>query len=466
MMRSIYAKIFWWFWLATTLVSASVFAITLASGSQGVGQRWLAQSLDLYANTAVDAYTHAGAPGLEKYLDAIHQSVGINATLIDPQGRNLLNRPIPPAAEAVFARARSAGQSRFHTRLVWTGASIVSTPVGNYFLVAQVSPVRGAFAQPSLAAALLKLVVAIIAAGFLCLLLASHIAGPIKTLRQAAGKIADGDLSVRATPSIPARNDELADLARDFDRMAEHLQSLLTKQRELLGDISHELRSPLTRMSVSLELARRGEPGSLDRMQQEIDKLDALIGQILTLTRLQSQQNQQPTVAMNLRPLLESIAADARYEGQHENKSVSLAASQDAWITGDPALLRSAIENVVRNAVRYSHPNQAVDIHLSIQPNGLRATQGSSVTPGQTDIHSHSTVQLTVEDHGDGVPPESLPRLFEAFYRVSGARDRQSGGSGLGLSIAQRVVLWHGGSISARNRKAGGLAVEIILPLK
>jgi two-component system sensor histidine kinase CpxA len=461
MMRSIYSKIFWWFWLAGGLVTASVVAITLLSGSQPLGQRWLAQSLDLYANTAVDAYLHGGKPALQKYLDEIQQSVGIRATLIDPQGRNLPDRPVPPAAEAVYARARSVNQSTFHTRLVWTGASVVARPTGNYFLVAQVSPGRGVFAQPSASAALLKTVVALLAAGLLSWLLARHIGAPVRALQIAAGKIAAGDLSVRATPSIPARNDELADLAHDFDRMAERLQSLIAKQHELLGDISHELRSPLTRLGVSLELARRGEPGSLDRMEQEIAKLNALIGQVLTLTRLQSQQDQRTSVPVNLRALLESVAADARYEGQNENKAVTLDAPQDVWINGDPALLRSAIENVVRNAVRYSPANDAVAIQLSLKANG--SAPAPSTRPGMLE---HSAAQLVVQDHGVGVPPESLPRLFEPFYRVSNARDRQTGGSGLGLSIAQKVIQWHGGAIVASNPTTGGLEIKITLPAK
>jgi two-component system, OmpR family, sensor histidine kinase CpxA len=467
MMRSIYAKIFWWFWAAILLVGCSVGVITFLSGSQGFGQRWLAQSLDLYAASAVDFYSHGGKPALRKYLDDIQQSTGINSTLIDPYGNNILSRPIPPAAANVYARARVAGQSRFHTRLVWTGASIVPTEQGNYFLVAQVSPTGRLFDQASPSAALLKLTAAMLAAGLLCLLLARHIANPIRTLQQAAGRIADGDLSVRATPLIPPRNDELADLAHDFDRMAERIQSLLAKQHELLGDISHELRSPLTRMSVSLELARRGDAASLSRMQVEIEKLDALIGQILMLTRLQVQQSQSLTDTVNLRALLESVAADAAYEGQQENKSVSLDAPGDVWIAGNPALLRSAIENVVRNAIRYSPANGRVEIHLALQQNGAARSPGSSAIAKRSFANtSHATAQLLIQDSGEGVPPEALGKLFEPFYRVSDARDRSTGGSGLGLAIAQKVVEYHRGSISASNRAGGGLQVKMLLPAK
>jgi two-component system, OmpR family, sensor histidine kinase CpxA len=280
----------------------------------------------------------------------------------------------------------------------------------------------------------------------LCLLLARHIAGPIRALQSVAGRIADGDFSVRAYPAMGSRKDELADLARDFDRMADRIQALLRKQLELLGDISHELRSPLTRLNVSLELVRRGERDAVERMQTDLHRLDTLIGQILALTRLQARGDHKTETPVNLRLIVESVAEDARFEVKEDGKSVVISRVDDCWLNGDPALLRSCIENVVRNAVHYSKPQTEVAISLDI-------------VGGDPD-----SARILVADHGDGVPPEALSRIFEPFYRVTEAREHQTGGTGLGLSIAQRIAIVHGGSIRAQNRDGGGLEMEIFLP--
>jgi two-component system sensor histidine kinase CpxA len=238
----------------------------------------------------------------------------------------------------------------------------------------------------------------------------------------------------------------LADLARDFDRMADRIQFLLRKQQALLGDISHELRSPLARLNVSLELIRRGKTDAVVPMQVELHRLDALIGQILTLTRLQIQDDRQAETWVNLRSIVEGVVEDAQFEGKKEGKSVMIPRADACWLKGDPALLRSCIENVVRNAVRYTKPQTEVVVSLAI-------------------VGDPNWAQILVADRGNGVPDEALDRIFEAFYRVSEGRQHQIGGTGLGLSIAQRIAIVHGGSIRARNRHGGGLEIEILLPV-
>jgi two-component system sensor histidine kinase CpxA len=443
---SIFAKIFLWFWAALILVAGSVIMITVLSGSQPLGQRWLARSLDLYGATAVDLYIHGGQPALEKYLDSIERSVGIHATLLDPSENDILGRGIPPDARRAYDAARVAGKSRFYTRLHWTGASLISTPSGYYYFVAEVHPVRGLFAEPSFRAAVLKLVAAIVAAGFLSFWLARHFAKPIRALQSAANQLAEGDLSVRAGPSLANRQDELSDLAQDFDRMAARIQSLVRTQQEMLGDISHELRSPLTRMNVALELARRGDTSGLIRAQAEIEKLESLIAQILTLTRIDLRKGQKLDQPIELRLLLESIVQDANFEGAAQQKTVAISAVAGCHVLGDAGLLRSCIENVIRNAIRYTPENSTVAVGLQTVGNGA-------------DI----SAQVCVRDHGPGVPVESLPKIFEPFFRVSESRDRDSGGSGLGLAIAQRVATLHGGSIQVQNASSG-LLVTITLP--
>jgi two-component system, OmpR family, sensor histidine kinase CpxA len=449
MIRTIYTKIFLWFWLATIAVTASVLILTLVTGAQPLGHRWMSRTLDFYARAAVDFYGHGGAPELKRYLDDVGQHSGIHAVLIDPQGRNILARPIPPGCETVLEKARATGRAQFAIGLRWNGASIVTRAEGQYILVAQVLPVRGLWTPGMFAATLARFLIALVSAGILCWLLARHIASPIRTLQTVASRIAGGDLSVRAMPALPARNDELADLARDFDRMAERIEALLQRQQEMLGNISHELRSPLARLGVSLELVRRGETDAVERMQADLDRLDELIGQILTLTRLQHSNDQKPESLVNLRTLVESIAEDARFEGQTEGKSVVVQHAEDCSLKGDPLLLRSCIENVVRNAMRYTAPKTDVEVRLTL----------GNASPGSARL-----AHIVVADHGPGVPPEALPHLFEPFYRVAASANLSTNGTGLGLTIAQRVAEHYGGSVTARNRTTGGLEIEIRLP--
>ena len=444
-MRTIYAKIFLWFWLTIAAVTVSLMLITVIGGVQPLGRRWLTTSLDMYGRSAVDFYQQGGTSALRQYIDDIDRS-GLKAALIDPQGNDILGRGLPPLTARVLAEARRTGESRLHTRLIWAGASVVHTPQGDFIFVVRMFPLRGFWTPEGISVALLRWGIALLSAGLLCWLIARHITAPVRTLQVAARRIADGDLSVRATPGIPPRNDELADLAHDFDRMADRMQSLMHKQQELLGDISHELRSPMARMAVSLELARRGDREALERMQTDLDRLDALIEQVLTLTRLQLQEGRNLNSTVNLRTIVESVVADCDFEGKATAKSVVLTHADACWVKGDAALLRSCVENVVRNAVRYTAPDTSVDV-------SLRNTGGAP-----------SEALLSIQDRGPGVPPEALPKLFEAFYRVSPSRERESGGTGLGLSIAQKVASLHQGRISARNREQGGLVVEIRLP--
>jgi two-component system sensor histidine kinase CpxA len=403
--------------------------------------------LNLYARSALDFYFHNGKPGLARYLDEIEKSSRIRATLLDPESRDILERGVPPEAKDVLEEARSLGRSRFRTGLHWRGASVISTPGGNFIFVAEIMPSRSLLNLSGLRTPLVRVAVALFSGGLLCWILARHITAPIRSLQNVASRIADGDLSVRALPAIAPRRDELADLARDFDRMADRVQGLMQKQQELLGDISHELRSPLTRLGVSLELLRRGETDATERMQTDLDCLNGLIQQILTLTSLQVYGGQKTETTVNLRCIVEGVAEDAGFEGKEQGKSVVIEHADDCWTKGDPALLRSCMENVVRNAVHHTKPQTGVVIVLNFSDHG-----------------GLKFANVLVVDHGDGVPADALSRLFEPFYRVSGSRDRKTGGSGLGLSIAQRVVLLHGGSIAARNRNEGGLEIKIRLP--
>ncbi len=291
------------------------------------------------------------------------------------------------------------------------------------------------------------LVAAIVVSAIVCFLLARNLAAPLRRVREASERLASGDLLARAGSVVRPRRDEIGDLVRDFDAMAERLYLLVSSQKQLLSDISHELRSPLARLQVAVELARRkAGPDAekhLNRIEAEGTRMNEMIGQILSLARADSDR---PAVSeqVDLAELLRAVASDTDYEARETGREVRVKRADQAIVLGDGALLTSAVENVVRNACRYTPPGTSVDISLDVTP-----------------THGH----IAVRDHGPGVPPEDFERIFLPFHRVSASRDRDSGGAGLGLSIAARAVKVHGGSIRAGNAEGGGLEVSMDIPL-
>ena len=288
------------------------------------------------------------------------------------------------------------------------------------------------------------LLLAIIIVGLFSFTLARLLTRRILHLRQAAQQMANGDLSVRVSAD---GSDEVAALANDFNQMAERLSTLFTHQRQLVSDVSHELRSPLARLRIALELAERSKTPhkALTRIEKEADELEALVSDLLSLARLESGQADIEHNPIKLAELLQKIVVDANYEGVSRGVEVQLkTAPISEEIYGDPVLLHAAIENVVRNALRHSPENGTITIRCK--------------------THTE-TVEIAIEDSGTGVPETDLPRLFEPFSRVEKARDRHSGGYGLGLAISGRTLLAHGGNILAENRVEGGLRVKLKLPL-
>ena len=284
----------------------------------------------------------------------------------------------------------------------------------------------------------------------LCLVLVRHIVAPILALREAAVRLGGGDLKARAGESVTSRGDHIADLGRAFDGMAERIQELLTSQQRLMGDISHELRSPLQRLDVALTLARKGASPEtaeyLDRAGRDAERMNEMVGQILALSHAELYPSGSLDAPVDLRRLLEEIVEDARFEGADEGKEATLSILPCAVeLHGDEQLLRSAVENVVRNA--------------------LRATPSGGTVEMRAERRGGEIV-VSVRDQGPGVPEEELTRIFRPFYRLDASRDRKSGGTGLGLAIAERAVRCHGGTIVARNAPFGGLVVEIALPLR
>jgi signal transduction histidine kinase len=293
------------------------------------------------------------------------------------------------------------------------------------------------------------LVIAIIVSGIVCLVLARYLASPLQALRTATRRLQEGDLTARAGAGLERRTDEIGHVVRDFDAMADRIESLVHAQQQLLSDISHELRSPLARLNVALEMARRTSgPAAavhLARIESEAERMNELIGRILALARAESLA---PGTALqelfDLEEVLQRVAHDAQYEANKTARQVALSMTGRAPLRGDPMLVASAVENVVRNAIKYTAPNTTVEITADLTGRDAR---------------------ISVRDHGEGLPDSELGRVFLPFHRVDGSRDRQSGGSGLGLSIAERAVRSQGGTISAANAEGGGLQVVITLPV-
>jgi two-component system sensor histidine kinase CpxA len=293
----------------------------------------------------------------------------------------------------------------------------------------------------------LGILLSIVAAGIISYLLALYLTSPVKTLKSVVQSFAEGNLNARVEPQLGTRRDELADLGREFDHMAERIAALISSQKRLLADISHELRSPLARLTVALELARKNTTGkgmgALDRIEMETERVNKLVGQLLALTRLESGAERVPPETVELEELVQEVIDDANYEAKPLNKEVKAMQLDSCRVRGAAELLRSGIENVVRNAIRYTAEGSAIEVSLTCKLD---------------------TAQITVRDYGPGVPEAELGHIFEPFYRVSEARERSSGGVGLGLSIAERTVKLHGGSIRAANAQAG-LLITIELPL-
>lgn len=277
-------------------------------------------------------------------------------------------------------------------------------------------------------------------------LLARYFSRPIRTLRSAFDAAATGNLEVRIGTAMGGRRDELAELGQDFDRMATQLQALMDGQRRLLHDVSHELRSPLARLQAAIDLARQ-QPckleSTMDRIEKESVRMDRLVGELLTLSRLEAGTAAPRTEEVDAAELLEGIVGDARFEAAGKEVDVVQEGDCEGVIDGDGELLHRAIENVVRNAVRYSPP-------------GSRVTVSAHANAGQ--------LHIAVLDSGPGVPPDELDAIFVPFFRSSGSKD--SDGHGLGLAIARQVVESLGGRIGGANRPEGGFAMEIVLPIR
>lgn len=453
-MHSLFWKMFLSFWVALILFAGATLFTTSHYLEHAQRQNEASSPRERLLQSVAEAQLIAerdGVDGLKQWLRELDRREPLPLFLVDSDGADLLGRPLPASVSERLAR-EARTPTPWQGRVAPRPRLVIRLPdKREYRLLADFHGVTlgRVLARPRVLA--LPLILATLIGGLVCFLLARSLTAPLGRLRRAAEVYAAGDLSARVLPSLGGRRDEIADLARAFDHMAQRLQEIMDSQRRLVGDVSHELRSPLARLQVALGLARQRTEGrgamELDRIEREAERLSDLIGQLLSLAKLESGVTAVARQPVDLIEMLEGVASDADFEARAHNRRVALSSSVPAVIEGDARLLQSALDNIVRNALRYT-------------------ADGTSVTLSLTREHAPTEHWcITIRDHGPGVPEAMLPLLFEPFVRVGDARDRASGGYGLGLAIAQRAIRLHAGEVSARNEPDGGLTVNVRLPV-
>lgn len=470
-MNRLFLKIFGWLLLILILVSSALVIVTIAAlpippermlNPALESGRFFRQGIIRNLRAAVNFYESEGE---KSYLARKEQSPLLSNTLIFDSSREITGAPEPSGRiKELIGSLRDSNRADLNIP-PFIGLRILSDSGTSYYCVLRADQIgRGgmrlgffnrfqASAYDNLSREMiLSLLAVFLLAGILCFFLARYLTTPISRLRSATRDLTEGKLSARIGESMGRRNDEIGYLARDFDLMAEQIEKLLKSQVRLIRDISHELRSPLARLNVALELARltpeEGKKPALDRIEHESQCLNNLIEQLLTLSRMESGAMDSKRNPFDLGEMINSIAEDAKFESSSKNIDVNVVLKDEITFIGYEQVLRSALENVVRNALAYTFENTTV----TISAESLLKDRGRFI-------------RIEIKDQGDGVPESEIDKIFTSFYRLSPSRDRNSGGSGIGLAITERAVKLHGGSVKAANHPEGGLVVTITLPL-
>jgi two-component system sensor histidine kinase CpxA len=382
------------------------------------------------------ALEQGGTDELARYLHRLDEIFRAEHFLIDPTGKDLVD-----GTDRSLLQARASRAHGPPPQISMGMAVLIRIPEdgGSRLLIVVPSRPRGEDFLPYYLWILL--VVLLLGYG-----LAIHLARPLVKLREAVDRFGRGDLSTRTGSK---RHDEIGELARAFDTMAGRIETLLAAERRLLQDVSHELRSPLARLGFAIELARSGADPTraLDRIKRDVDRLSSLVGELLQLTSAEGDPHSRIGKRLRLGDLLREVVDDCVVEAEAKKCQFNLVESADApaMVLGDPELLRRAVENVLRNAIRHAPEGSIIEVELRVEPVARLAT-------------------VSVRDFGSGVPDEALSMIFEPFFRVDDDRSRSSGGIGLGLSIARRAIDLHRGKIEATNARPG-LKVAIELPI-
>ncbi len=475
-------KVFLGFWL-TMLLAAGVAALAVyaaqqdrerdfeapAAGEAGLyTNRWVDERLRRYATLLMfggeQALRHVIAED-QQASDARARREGPrgfrpSVLVVDAAGSELLGRAVPPRSLRLAKRRTVRTGPRVSHENNARGSLVAARGVrrvemtdgGQWWLFVPRTaatdkrvPSRSRLPRLSPGAiALLALASSLLFSGAL----AWYLARPIKILRDGFKQVADGRLETRLSAQMGQRRDELADLGRDFDKTTARLQALIVSQRQLLHDVSHELRSPLARIQAAIGLLDQSPERAhelAERIQHESERLDALVGEILTLARLDEQQHQQVGVPFDLNDLLADLLVDARFEANAEQKEVTLDGEIDGDVFGNPLLIQRACENLVRNAIRYSPAGETVTITASAKDNPA----------GVREIH------IEVSDRGPGLAESELAAVLEPFAR---GRHSSQEGFGLGLAIARRAAQVNNGELTLTNRTGGGLSAHLSWP--
>jgi len=436
-------KFFFAFWLALLIASGGVgTTVWLHGQTLEDHDRLLAGGprTAFLVNTTAMVFRHGGIEALRDLLEEWRIQQGdARVYVVDETGRELLGRVV--SAEALAQARRLADEDQKTPRIAWLEAT---SQHAYLFFIPAASKISSHGPPPS---PWIPISIGILASLGFSALLAWYLSKPIRHLRGAFDAVAAGKLDTRIGSRMGRRRDEIADLGRDFDRMAQQLQILLGSQRRLLHDVSHELRSPLARLQAAIGLARQQPEkleSSLDRIERESGRLDALVGELLTLSRLEAGISGAADEEVDLVDLVAGIADDARFEAEATGRRVLFSGAGEVIVKIRAELLHRAFENVIRNAVKFTREGTVVDVRIE-----RRAAPDSLV--------------VMVSDRGPGVPESDLQAVFEPFFRGGGSV--KTAGFGLGLAIARRAIEAHGGRIRARNRPDGGLRVEIVLPM-
>lgn len=448
-MRTLFWKIFLSFW-AVVAVSIVGSLFLRPDVPLPAWQNLVSDAFAIQAQNLAQAYQNGGEPELVDFMQHLRQGSYDQVFLIDAAGKDLAGQNVTLQARDIANRAAADGKVEFD-RL---GSSalladrVVSEADTHYVAVCRVSHMPRLPGPPLLRG----LAVAIAISGIVCFLLARYLSAPIVRLRNAAQEVATGNLAARAGKQFSLRHDEIAELVRDFDQMAGQIQSLMYAQKRLVSDVSHEFRSPLTRINLAAELIRNvNSPAvktAISRIERETERLNGMISNLLTLSKIDACESLADTKTIDVAALLQQVVADADVEARDRNCHVVLHGSENCTTVGSPDLLRSAVENVILNAIRYTAERTEVEVRFTCEANDAA-----------------STATISVRDHGPGVPESCLEGLFRPFFRLDESRERSTGGAGLGLAIAQRAVKLHGGEIKALNCAGRGLEVIISLPV-
>ncbi|HEY1902033.1 MAG TPA: ATP-binding protein [Terracidiphilus sp.] len=452
-MPRLFVKIFLWFW-ATVILTGISLVLAFMLQPQSVPSRWrasLTDTLRYFGTAAVGAFEQGGVPTATGYIHRLSQDAHIHGCIFDAAANSLAGEHCSEFAGIAAQVAKGAPSAHEMGRGLARMAIPIRAPDGRIYIYASelLAGPRAAFGLDQ-KTVLMRACLAFIVSGLICYFLTLYLTRPILRLRYVAQQITAGQLSKRAEPKLESRQDEFGDLVRDFNRMAAKTEDLISSQRQLLNDVSHELRSPLARMNVALDLLRLrlGQNSALDHLESDLQRLNEMIGRLLTVAKLDAVSALQNFARVNLSELVASIAGDAEFEARERGCRVEVARTEDLAVLGDSSLLRSAIENVLRNAVRFTAAGTAVEVLLR----------------ANTNANAHEAI-IVIRDYGAGVPEDELTRIFKPFYRLPDSRGLESTGAGLGLAIAERIVRLHGGVIRAMNAENGGLSVEMIFKM-